>query len=413
VRAAPGLSAVRVLVLASHVPKPGNPAMGRWALDQAQALRRRGLELRVIAPTSWVPRALGRARWAGGARAWASAPERHDWDGVTIEYARWPLYHRGPHHALDVRVPQLQLAPAERLLRRRLDAAVRDFAPDVVYAQASAVNGHLAVGLHARHGIPYVLTEHDFDEIRQCARRPMRRRHYARVMSGASCVIAVATQMEREIAALFPGVRVRTVHNGADPPTAAAPGRPEDLRGRTVVLSVGGFFERKAMPSLVEAFGTVAARHPDAVLRIAGDGRERPAVEAAVARSGAAERVALLGVRPHEEVLREMAWADVFALVGWDEPFATVYLEAMAAGTPVVCCSDGGIVDVVRDGVHGRVVPPRDVAAAARALGDLLGDHAARRAMGERARALALELTWDRHAAEMEEIFRAAATSAR
>jgi glycosyltransferase involved in cell wall biosynthesis len=412
---------VRVLVLASHFPKPGNPAMGRWALDQAQALRRAGLELHVVAPTSWVPRALAGVERLGGARAWASAPAVHEWDGLEVRYPRWPLYHRGPHHRLDVAAPQAQLALAAPFLRRRLDAAVRAFRPEVVYAQASAVNGHLAAGLRERHGLPYVVTEHDFDEIRAAARHRLRRAHYRRAMGGATTVIAVATRMEREIAELFPGVPVRTVHNGADLPVATPTDRATaDPAGASAtdpsgapatILSVAGFFERKALPLLVEAFSRVVPSHPGAVLRIAGDGRERPAIERAIAVHGAADRITLLGSIPHDEVLREMRAADLFALVGWDEPFATVYLEAMAAGTPVVCCSDGGITDVVRDGVHGRVVAPRDVEAAAAALDDLLADPDGRRRMGEAGRRLIAEnLTWDRHAAEMAEVLRRAAS---
>lgn len=392
---------MRVLVLASHFPLPGNPVMGRWALSQAHALVRHGLELRVVSLTSWLPRAL--ARRGGRLAAWAAVPPEHRWDGVDVVYPRWPLYHRGPHHSLDVAVPQLQLALVAPWAGRAVGRELRAFAPDVVYAQGVAVNGHLA----RRTGLPYVLTEHDLGELRACARHPARRRHYARILGDAQLAVAVSHAMEAELVALFPHARTRTVHNGADPP--AVPAATERADGRRIVLAVGALVERKAFPLLVDAFGRIARRHPDALLRVAGDGPQRPQVERAIAAHRLEGRVELVGELPHDDVLREMARADVFALVGWDEPFATVYLEAMAAGTPVVCCSDGGIVDVVEDGVHGRVVPPRDAAAAAAALDELLGDESRRRAMGAAARRLVVDrLTWDRHAAEMADILRAA-----
>ena len=92
------------------------------------------------------------------------------------------------------------------------------------------------------------------------------------------------------------------------------------------------------------------------------------------------------------------AWADCFALFGWDEPFATVYLEAMAAKTPILCCSDGGICDVVKHGIHGLIVPPRDMPAAAAALDQALNAPADLRLMGENGHALVSQsLTWDIH----------------
>jgi glycosyltransferase involved in cell wall biosynthesis len=93
----------------------------------------------------------------------------------------------------------------------------------------------------------------------------------------------------------------------------------------------------------------------------------------------------MLGNVPHELILQEMVWSDLFMLIGWDEPFATVFLEAMSAAKPIICCNDGGICDVMEDGVQGLAVPPKDVPAAAAALERLLGDDSARLGMGRAA----------------------------
>jgi glycosyltransferase involved in cell wall biosynthesis len=99
----------------------------------------------------------------------------------------------------------------------------------------------------------------------------------------------------------------------------------------------------------------------------------------------------------------------LFALIGWDEPFATVFSEALSAGKPVICCNDGGITDVLKDEVHGLTVPPRDLEAAAGALGRLLSDPALRERMGKAgAELFEKSLRWDHNAANMERIFRAA-----
>ncbi|HEY9698680.1 MAG TPA: glycosyltransferase [Trichocoleus sp.] len=120
----------------------------------------------------------------------------------------------------------------------------------------------------------------------------------------------------------------------------------------------------------------------------------------------------MIGKRPHAEVLQEMVWADCFALIGWDEPFATVYLKAMAAGKPVICCQDGGITDVLQDGVHGYTVPPKDIDAAAAAIDRMLSHDQQRIEMGCNAQRLVMEqLTWDVRMAELLQLFETAASS--
>jgi glycosyltransferase involved in cell wall biosynthesis len=227
-------------------------------------------------------------------------------------------------------------------------------------------------------------------------------------MRGASMMTPVANAMERDIHRLFPGVPTQTVHNGADPIPASIVQnpRPPELAGKKVVFSAGGFFKRKGIPQLVGAFGKVAPRHPEALLRIAGDGGDRPEIEAAIARSGVAGRITLLGAQPHERVLQEMVWSDLFALIGWSEPFATVYLEALAAGRPIVCCNDGGINDVIQNEVHALTVPPKDIDAAAAALDRLLTDENVRLRMGSAARELFdTRMSWDARARAMIDVF--------
>ncbi len=266
--------------------------------------------------------------------------------------------------------------------------------------------------MHRETGLRYVTCDHDFGEITDCEHLPARRALFAQVAGGAHVSLAVASPMADDLARLFPAARALTVHNGADPvpPALHDVPRPAELRDRLVVYAASNFYPRKGFPLLVEAFARVADRHPTAVLRIAGDGLEASAVDAAIARAALGDRIQRLGLQPHDAVQQELVWADVFANVGWDEPFATVVTEALAAGTPVVWAADAGNNDVLEDGVHGRVVEPRDVASAAAALDGLLADGALRERMGAAARELfARRLTWDANAARLLEVLRAAA----
>jgi phosphatidylinositol alpha-1,6-mannosyltransferase len=73
-----------------------------------------------------------------------------------------------------------------------------------------------------------------------------------------------------------------------------------------------------------------------------------------------------------------------------------VYLEAAAAGLPVIAGDSGGAPDAVLDGETGYVVPGGDVAALTQRLNQLLSDPAAARAMGAKGRDwMEREWRWD------------------
>lgn len=280
--------------------------------------------------------------------------------------------------------------------------------PDVIFAHHTAVGGYVAYRLGKEFSTPYVVTDHDFGEVSDCARFPRRRTLFDLVQGHAAKVIDVSNRMRDLRRGVFPAVNSEVVHNGADPlpdGVRKVP-RPPELGGRIVVTCVSVWYGRKGIPKLVEAFDIAAAKYPDAVLRLVGDGHDRPAVEAAIANARHRGRIQSVGGVPHERALQEMCWADIYALIGRDEPFATTYTEAMMAGLPLIWPSDCGHNDVLEDGVHGFRVPPWDVAAAAAALGKLLGDAELRRRMGQGNREFAVRgLTWDANARRMLAIF--------
>ena len=83
----------------------------------------------------------------------------------------------------------------------------------------------------------------------------------------------------------------------------------------------------------------------------------------------------------------EYVSADCFCLPSVQEGFGIVFLEAMAAGLPVVACRAAAVPEVVRDGETGVLVPPRDPEALAGALGGLLRIRRGRRRSARRAAA--------------------------
>ncbi|NJL19673.1 MAG: glycosyltransferase family 4 protein [Leptolyngbyaceae cyanobacterium SM1_3_5] len=227
-------------------------------------------------------------------------------------------------------------------------------------------------------------------------------------------MLTVSQRMATNLGTLFPQVKIQVAHNGVHlpPPELRSTPRPAALKDKVILLACALFAERKGIPVLIEAFDRVADRYPNAILRIIGSGPAEAAIQASVARSTHQAAIQLLGKQPHSDVLQEMLWADCFALVGWDEPFATVYLEAMAAGKPIICCDDGGITDVVENGTQGYTVPPRSIEATAEAIDRLLSNPAQRMQMGQNAQHLIEQhLTWDVKAKELIQTMEAAVSS--
>jgi glycosyltransferase involved in cell wall biosynthesis len=99
--------------------------------------------------------------------------------------------------------------------------------------------------------------------------------------------------------------------------------------------------------------------------------------------------VAFLDHVPLPALAAEYANANVFCLPSRQEGFGIVYLEAMAAGLPVVACRSSAVPEVVADGETGLLVPPLDPGALAVVLARLADDAPLRRLLGaaERRRA--------------------------
>jgi glycosyltransferase involved in cell wall biosynthesis len=153
-----------------------------------------------------------------------------------------------------------------------------------------------------------------------------------------------------------------------------------------VVLSVARMYPRKRLEDLLRAAAIVRTRIPGVRIRIVGQGPESAALARLHAELGLGDAVALLGDVSRERLAAEYVKADLFCLPSVQEGFGIVFLEAMAARLPVVACRAAAIPEVVLDGVTGVLAPPRDPAALARALEDLLRHPERAKALGDEGR---------------------------
>lgn len=167
----------------------------------------------------------------------------------------------------------------------------------------------------------------------------------------------------------------RVIPNGVEPEEFSA--TPDPVPGR--VLMVGRLARQKRPDVAIRAFAQVRERHPSATLHLVGDGPLRSDVEALVAELGLRDSVELLGVR--RDVPSLLSRATCLLLTSDYEGCPYSILEAMAAATPVVATSVGGVPEFV-DERSGMLVEPRRPDAVAGALSDLLQSPDRAREMG-------------------------------
>ena len=227
-----------------------------------------------------------------------------------------------------------------------------------------------------------------------------------RTISRARAVITVSKFSRDEILRYFdlPPARVHVVRSGIQPRAANTPDTAAAL-----VLYVGSLFNRRHLPTLIQAFAKVRLEVPEASLVIVGDDRTYPKQDlAAVARrAGVGDHVTVAAYVSEEELSALYGRARVFAFLSEYEGFGLTPLEALSSGVPIVV----GDTPVARElyGGAGLFVPVMDVSATASTIAALLRDDALRARQKERAASVLPSFSWPRAAKETLAVLEAAA----
>ena len=194
-------------------------------------------------------------------------------------------------------------------------------------------------------------------------------------------IVVVSDSLRQElIRAGLSAERIRVVWNGIDPArfSDGASSRAVEWRERfaassvPVILTVARLYRQKGLEYFVQSAARIHEVVPQARFWIAGDGMLRGELAALIQRLGLLDTVTLLGGQ--DDIAGIMAASDVFVLPSLSESLGNVLLEAMALGKPVIATSVGGIPELVRDHETGWLVPPRQPAALAEAVLQVLRD---------------------------------------
>ena len=207
---------------------------------------------------------------------------------------------------------------------------------------------------------------------------------------GADLVV-VPSRYSAEVAREHYGIshgRIRVVPEAVDlgpweALRARADGLPPRLARRPIILSVARQYPRKDTATLLRAMRLVLETHSNALLTIIGGGPELPRLKRLSTELDLDGAVLFRGeIREDAEVRAAFSEADVFCLPSRQEGFGIVFVEAMAAGLPVVAARAGAVPEIVEHDKTGLLVPPMDPRALSSALIHLLGSREARSRLG-------------------------------
>jgi glycosyltransferase involved in cell wall biosynthesis len=272
---------------------------------------------------------------------------------------------------------------------RPLLAALRRDPPALIHSHMFGSNVWATILAPLVGSPPVVVHDHrQADPLRTPAVRLLTRHLIARA-SAAAIGVSRETGAQMVEQDGYDPRRVHVILNGV-PRVAGADGariREELAIGVSdpLVVSVTMLRPAKAVEVLIAAAGQLAPRFPGLRVLVAGDGSERPRLEALIREQRLEGTVSLLGMRP--DVPDILAAADVAVLASDVEGTPLAVMEYMEARVPIVATRVGGTPELIDDGVHGILIEPRDPEALTAAIAGLLGD----RARGRRLAAAAYE----------------------
>jgi glycosyltransferase involved in cell wall biosynthesis len=168
--------------------------------------------------------------------------------------------------------------------------------------------------------------------------------------------------------------RIEVIPNGVDVDLFATKYTPRELRAvrenlgikdEYVVVTTSRLVEKNGIDVLIEAIALFKEKRLNVKCVIVGDGPKRHKLKAKSEKLKIANNILFLGQIPQRDLPLYLKIADVFVRPSRSEGLGNSFLEAMAAGVPVIGTRVGGIVDFLQDGVTGlyaKVDDPKDVA---------------------------------------------------
>ncbi|MDO8600445.1 MAG: glycosyltransferase family 4 protein [bacterium] len=156
-----------------------------------------------------------------------------------------------------------------------------------------------------------------------------------------------------------------------------------------IIITTSRLVHKNAIDVVIRALGILKRAHPDFLFQflVLGTGEKAPFLRALAEKEDVGDRVRLIGALSHKELPKYLKVSDVFIRPSRSEGLGNSFLEAMAAGIPIIGTNAGGIPDFLKDGETGLMCEIENAEDTAEKLYLLLKNEPLRSAMVRNAHA--------------------------
>jgi glycosyltransferase involved in cell wall biosynthesis len=333
----------KVLIITTAFPRWMGDGRGNFVYEAAQAVRRQGWQVRVIAMHT--PGAMAH-EWMDGIEVIRPRylPER--WEILAKDSAGLPQAWRTN--------PWTKLALIPFLIRHTLAVLRYARQADILHANWT-LSGMVAWFTQVYHRKPYVVTVHGSD-VFQATRSFLicTLTHLTLSNSKTIRIIAVSQKLAERLCQIgIPAEKIQVIPDGVN----TLQFFPSEESRKKVILSVGALTKIKGGDLLIEAFAQIHPSLPEYQLVFIGEGNCRDQWKRKAKELGLDKKIIFTGQLNRQEVAQWMRTAEIFVLPSRSEGLGVVFLEALASGTPCIGTTVGGIPDIVTPEVGVLCLP--------------------------------------------------------
>lgn len=284
-----------------------------------------------------------------------------------------PIQVQTQSQLLEIRVPYVQSKVPVVALRKMLNfwkyrsAMLRGLAemnaqrrlPDLIHAQVLIRPAMFAAQCANRWNIPWILTEHSSEFIRDGSLSILRKLYIRNLCMGASRLVTVSEPLAEGLRRATGRKRIDVIPNLIEFPEVPPVTADHSILTIGVVADLVDAI--KNISGLLRALAVVKDQMPPFVLKIAGEGPNRNSLEKLTAQLQLNENVEFLGSHTHAEVLRLLPEIDFLVTNSRTETFSMVTAEAVGCGKPAIVTRCGGPEDWFQPEYGLMIEPDRPV----------------------------------------------------